>query len=144
MADTMTRTFSFKRDENAASSHSATVTVPGTIGELPKAIQAALYQDALRNITIKVQGSMRRWIRSNETASTKQISAQAQAYFDEALKGERRASVTVVVEQLKATIDATAMGLSKAQIAHFAADENVELINVPEKHKDALVEKQDA
>jgi hypothetical protein len=140
MSDTLTRTFTFKRDEDANTTHTAKVTVPATIGELPKSIQAALYSDALANVTIKVQGGMRRWIKANETATPAAINAEAQSRFDEALKGTRRATVIVETVQLRAKVDATAMALTGPMIAHFSADPNVELVNVPEKLLKYVVE----
>ena len=69
----------------------------------------------------------------NRTASQAHIDEQAQNYFDEALLGERRASVIVEIREVVKVveIDVTALKLTKEQAAVFATQENVKLVNVP-------------
>lgn len=140
----MQKAFTFREnDAKGAPQYVATVTLPDRVTDLPETVQAALYSAAIANEVISVQGGMRRWIAKNRTATPAQIDAEAQARFDARFKGVRRATTTVVVEKVvvvKQRYDATAMQFTKGQLAHFAADPNVELFNVPEGMRKYLPE----
>ena len=140
MSKTIKHSFTVSENEKA-SARPVTVDVPERMADLSERAQARLYHKALSSCTIDVQRRLRAWISKNRAASADALNAEAQGFMDQALKGESvRAARTVVVEVVKTMqIDATAVRLSKEQIAHFSAQEGVELVNVPEAMQKYLV-----
>jgi hypothetical protein len=138
----MEHAFTVRADKNALQ-HTVRVTLPDRMADLPEQVQASLYRAAIASETISVQTGLRGWLAKHQTASVKDVNAEAQARFDARLKGIRRASTTVVIERVvkvRTKVDATALKLTGPQIAHFAADPDCELVNVPDNMKKYLPE----
>lgn len=106
--------------------HAVEVSLP-TFAEADEAMRERMWNEGRAGVTIRVQGRLRRAIEGGMRG--KALETFAQTAFDEALKGIR-GTRSPVVQVVRPKIDATALGLSRAQIDALVAG-GAEVYNIP-------------
>lgn len=112
-------TFSVAAEEGATS-HPVAVNVP-TFAEATQAQKLKMWDEAIRSVTIKVQGTLRRRLAKGIRGEA--LSKEAQAAFDAVMNGTRATAPSVVV-------DATALKLTRAQVDALTAS-GATVTNIP-------------
>ena len=117
----MSRKYSFSvSKEEGATSHDVAIVLPDTF---TAAQTKNLVEEGLKSVRIKVQGTLRRALSKDKPVKPGvEMNALAQSAFDAVINGSR--------VEVRPTVDATAMKLTREQIDLMTAD-GYTVINIP-------------